>query len=796
MHKNNAFCSICTVNYSFYAGVLNESLRKAGHQETHYVLVVDYDEKYKDVVDNFGFEPVFLSKLAIPKVDELIERYSAFEMANILKPFFFEWLLKKHKEIDYLVYLDTDIYVYSPFNEIFDYFELNSKISIAITPHLSDHKPYEKTSDYSLERLFMLAGLYNGGFYAIKNDKNAMIFLNWQKIKLFNYGYDGPNAQMFVDQKILDFAPVLFEFVAVYRNEGYNVGHWNYNSNPVKKTRGTYFAGKKRLVFFHFSGLKINETDIAKRFLFELSLQDKPALQIIASNYQADLERNGYDKIKDIPYGFQERYNKPPTSLINPLLAKSIELEEMRGEFEKQAESSQQRIEHLNWLINTKEQEGAARERDLAQAVIQSKQDLEGLLRHTAAREKELGEQLLRVQHDTQNELRRVEQALTEQLLSGHREWAQAEKALNQEIAGLQSEIQAANHAQQMQAQQHGFELTTKQDALNRLIQTCADLEAQLKAQILSEQENSLQLRQTIAEVKKKLAITHASLSWRLTAPLRQMASFIAPRKGPGHSSSSPEQSEPTVSESQPTKVQPTSPASMKPIMLLSAPAINLDEPAIAATLDELLARHGQSFIHCAYQTLLGRDPDAAGLTYYLARLRTGIPKIQVLGQLRRSEEGKAYAADLPRLDAAIRRYRWAHKAIIGWLVRLFVRVEGNNATERKLRGLESQLFLLGEENMRRFNQMEKALIGLHHLVVDQLEQIKAVVAVGGSTAQGPIQPSESKNLKQLLPCNTGGDSLTMLQSLETIGSHTAGIFAAIKEAISNAYRCNHENSN
>jgi Domain of unknown function (DUF4214) len=757
MQTNNAFCSICTVNYSVYAGVLNESLRKAGHQETHYVLVVDYDEKYTDVIDKFGFESVFLAELAIPNVNELIERYSAFELSNVLKPFFIEWLLKKHKEINYLVYLDTDIYVYSPLNEIFDYLEKNSRISIAITPHLSDHKAYEKTSDYSLERLFILAGLYNGGFYAIKNDRNTMKFLHWHKKKVFNYGYDGQNAQMFVDQKILDFAPVLFEFVGVYRNEGYNVGHWNYNSYPVNIVRGKYFAGKKRLVFFHFSYLIIDEIDIAKSYLFNLSLQDKPILQEITSKYWAELKKNGYDKIKIISYGFQERHNKPPTSLINPLLAKSIELEEMRGEFEKQAESSQQMIEHLKEEQCRIELEGAARERDLAQAIIQSKQDIEGLLRHVAWREKDISEQLLRVSQDSQDKLRRVEQALTEQRIAGQREllnrdrgWAQAEKALNQEIAGLQSEIQALNHAQQLKAQQHGFELTTKQNELNRLRQTYADFEGQLKAQVLSEQQTSLQLRQKIAEVETNLARTQASLSWRMTAPLRKMASFIAPRKGSDHLSTSADQVQPppvieaTASESQPPDVQQVS---MEYSMPPFAQDTHSNTPTVAATLDELLAHHDQAFIYCAYRTLLDRDPDEEGLRYYLARLQTGISYMHILGQIWRSEEARDYAARLPRIGSAIRRYRWAQQPIIGWLVRPLSKVEGNSSTERKLRGLESQLFLLGEENHRRFDQMEKALTGLHHLLADQAEQTEKIekALTGLLPDIAPIQPSSPR---------------------------------------------------
>lgn len=326
MQKNNAFCSICTMNYTAYAGVLNESLRKVGHKEPHYVLVVDYDEKYREVFEKFGFEPVFLSELAISKINELVEKYSAFELANVLKPFFLEWLLRKHKEIDKLVYLDTDIYVYSPLGDIFGYLE-NPDISVAITPHISDCRAHDDPSDYSAEKMILQAGLYNGGFYALKNDSNAIKFLNWQKSKLFNYGYDGQNAQMFVDQKILDFAPIFFEFVGVYKNPAYNVAHWNYLEHPIERKNNAYFVDNKRLVFFHFSQLKINKEDIAKSSLFNLPLDKKPVLQKMVSDYQSCLKKNNHEKTSRIPYGFAEKYKEPPISLVNPILAKSIELD-------------------------------------------------------------------------------------------------------------------------------------------------------------------------------------------------------------------------------------------------------------------------------------------------------------------------------------------------------------------------------------------------------------------------------------------------------------------------------------
>lgn len=143
-----------------------------------------------------------------------------------------------------------------------------------------------------------------------------------------------------------------------------------------------------------------------------------------------------------------------------------------------------------------------------------------------------------------------------------------------------------------------------------------------------------------------------------------------------------------------------------------------------AATLDELLAYHDQSFIVCAYKTLLGREPDREGLGYYLGRFRTGIPKIQLLAQLRLSKEGSAYAVVLPGLEEAIKRQLRGQYPLIGWLFRLFDGTEGNYPTERKLRGIENQLFLLSNESNRRIDHLEAAIVGIKQLIVHQTQSI------------------------------------------------------------------------
>ncbi|WP_321868005.1 DUF4214 domain-containing protein, partial [Burkholderia cenocepacia] len=73
------------------------------------------------------------------------------------------------------------------------------------------------------------------------------------------------------------------------------------------------------------------------------------------------------------------------------------------------------------------------------------------------------------------------------------------------------------------------------------------------------------------------------------------------------------------------------------------------------ATLDELLGLDDEAFILAAYRTVLGREADQEGHEYYLRRIRNGIGKLHILGQLRNSKEARARSIDLSGLDRAIR---------------------------------------------------------------------------------------------------------------------------------------------
>lgn len=70
-----------------------------------------------------------------------------------------------------------------------------------------------------------------------------------------------------------------------------------------------------------------------------------------------------------------------------------------------------------------------------------------------------------------------------------------------------------------------------------------------------------------------------------------------------------------------------------------------------AKTVEELLAHEDYAFVCCAYQTLFIRPVDQGALKHYVAALRDGLDRLQVLNELRQSEEFKSRFAMARELD-------------------------------------------------------------------------------------------------------------------------------------------------
>jgi hypothetical protein len=130
-----------------------------------------------------------------------------------------------------------------------------------------------------------------------------------------------------------------------------------------------------------------------------------------------------------------------------------------------------------------------------------------------------------------------------------------------------------------------------------------------------------------------------------------------------------------------------------------------------ANTLDELLTWDDVDFVRCAYVTILGRQPDQEGESYYTERLRRGRSKMEVLWNLRHSPEAPRHDPGIAGLDRALKRARWRRFP----LLRQFTRGSGGqtgrvsstssiHVEARELSPLSDQLAAVAD-NMEKVRQ-------------------------------------------------------------------------------------------
>ena len=188
----------------------------------------------------------------------------------------------------------------------------------------------------------------------------------------------------------------------------------------------------------------------------------------------------------------------------------------------------------------------------------------------------------------------------------------------------------------------------------------------------------------------------------------------------------------------------------------------------------ELMALDLGDFVYAAYQLVLGRAPDEAGMNYYSARLRSGYSKLSVLHQLGTSGEQPNWDG-LPGLRQALRRYRVGRLPLLGWVLRRFWRLEGNQVSERLQRAIASELadlkIALGalqselrsavsanDEAMRIVaaeigaihSGLQTASTGINEIAATQSDLRNAAAAVVGPRVAGGIpggQPGPRANL-------------------------------------------------
>jgi len=296
-------CTIVSPNYLAYARTLSASYLAQHPDQRFFVLIVaDLALEDRKVFEGDTFTPVMLTEIGIKDIKAEGMKYDILELNTNVKPSFMKHLLQDY-DLEKLVYLDPDIFVYSPLAPVFE--ALDAGAAATLTPHMTTPVSDGRAPS---EQDMLYNGTYNLGFVAVRRCEEASRLLDWWEQRCLEQGFSEGRTGLFVDQKWMNLAPGLFSGIAILRHAGCNMAYWNLHERGlVESVAGPVVDGAngmERLCFFHFSGLTVDDPAMLSKNTDRFSLAQRPDLQKIFREYKAAVIASRDAVREAVPYGF------------------------------------------------------------------------------------------------------------------------------------------------------------------------------------------------------------------------------------------------------------------------------------------------------------------------------------------------------------------------------------------------------------------------------------------------------------------------------------------------------------
>lgn len=316
---NLAF-TLCSINYLAQAKTLFDSIHKSNPSWHFIVGLVDKNVGNVDL-SFLGCEVLEVDKIGIEGFDEMVDLYSIVEFITAVKPFYFTYLLKKHPEVEKLVYFDPDIMVLHSLADLEKKLDDND---IILTPHFT--KPIQDSFSPTEKHVFN-TGVFNLGFLAVKRSADTFNMLKWWEDKLRSECLLDLSQGYFVDQLWMNLVPAYFDKVLIDKHPGHNMAHWNLHERTITETAEGYLANEVPLVFYHFSHFHPGRPNEIAAYHNRYSFDSRPDLKKLFRTYTDSLVKNRYFELKKVPcYYMRNEGKKKLKTTVRAFLRRNIPL--------------------------------------------------------------------------------------------------------------------------------------------------------------------------------------------------------------------------------------------------------------------------------------------------------------------------------------------------------------------------------------------------------------------------------------------------------------------------------------
>lgn len=244
------YCTYFDHRYLPRGLVLMDSLRALSPEVRFYVLALDAPcaEVLAEMADpDVVVVPLPELEAADPDLLRIKADRTLIEYYFTVTPCFPRLLMDRHiADGDLLTYIDADTWFRADPEIVFD--DIGDG-SIAITPHR-----------FSSERQGLsVYGLFNVGWLSWRKDAIGLRCLEDYRAACLDWCHDRLEGQRYADQKYLDAWPARYPGLVQLAHPGINAALWNINGHEVTEVAGRLYVSGRRLVFWHFHGLKETE---------------------------------------------------------------------------------------------------------------------------------------------------------------------------------------------------------------------------------------------------------------------------------------------------------------------------------------------------------------------------------------------------------------------------------------------------------------------------------------------------------------------------------------------------------
>ena len=284
-------------NYLPKAQLLAHSVKKYIPQAT---MILGLSDRLTEGVDykKYGFDEIIpmTEKLCpVPNYTGWVFSHPIVELSTAIKPFILCELLER-PDCEAVLYFDPDMVLFSPMDDMLKEFENNS---ILLTPHVTiPEKNYQSIIDNELGALKW--GVYNFGYYGIKNSPEGKRYAAWWRDRVAEWCYDDIPNGIFTDQKWNDITPALFDEVKILKSPRFNVATWNTTQREFAGSLEEGFTvNGEPLGFYHFTGFDSGNHRIMMQRAKNPAVQEK-----LVEWYEKKLDEVKSDPLCQLPWAF------------------------------------------------------------------------------------------------------------------------------------------------------------------------------------------------------------------------------------------------------------------------------------------------------------------------------------------------------------------------------------------------------------------------------------------------------------------------------------------------------------